>query len=492
ALAAAERLGDGRLLTGEIAALPGGRVALNASLLGVADWRDAATVRVEGSPDSLPQLVERLAVGLLSLDAAGGERGAVARPLTTSLPALRAYLAGSALYRGSRYRESAREFERALSFDSTFAHAGLALAIAAQWFGEPDQQYRGLQTAWRERERLSPVDRASLEAAGGPAFPRSATMAELYGAKQRYARVAPDRADALFQAADAMFHFGAVLGEPDADARAAAQFRRVLALDSTYLPALEHLVFLAARAGDTATVREAGTLFLRGDSTAEGADGVRWRMAVALGDTGALAALERRAPGMHPASVHLIEEISMLDGVDLERAGRIVAASALGASADRNESDRVAFALISHDVALARGRPARAAAFLEATREAGHPAHLIDGAYVLDALFGEGDTAAAVAALRTLEPVAYGPTPATLPLRYRQESALCASELWRVARGDERTAAQSVARLRSPYRGADLPPQAESPTRPASACAAMIEATLASRIVAMSFCEPRS
>jgi serine/threonine-protein kinase len=479
ALDVAEGLGAGRLLTGEIAATAGGRVALTASLLAVRDGRGGAPVRVEGSPDSLPQLVERLAVALLSLDAPGGDRGAVARPLTTSLPALRAYLGGTALYRRSRYRESAREFERALSLDTTFAQAGLGLAVAAGWFGEADQQYRGLQAAWRERERLSPVERASLEAAGGPAFPRAPTMRELYAAKQRYARVAPDRPDALFQAADAMFHFGAVVGEPDAEARAAAQFRRVLALDSTYLPALEHLVLLAARSGDTATAREAGALFLRGDSTAEGADGVRWRVAVALDDTAALDALERRAGSLHPLSVHLIEEISLLDGVDLERAARIAAANAQAMGAERSASDRVAFSLIAHDVALARGQPGRAAALLEATREAGHPAHLVDVAYVLDALFGEGDTAAAAAALRALEPIAYGPAPAALPQRYRQESALCAAEMWRVARGDVRTAAQSVARLRTPYRGVGLPPRAETPTRSARACAVLLEATVA-------------
>ncbi len=482
ALDVAEELGAGGLLTGEIAGTADGRVVLTASLLAVRDGRGRAPVRVEGSPDSLPQLVERLAVALLSQDAPGGDRaGVTARPMTTSLPALRAYLGGTALYRRSRYRESAQQFDRALSFDSAFAQAGLGLASAAQWFGEPDQEYRGLTAAWRERARLSPVDRAALEAAGGPAFPRSPTMAELYAAKQRYARAAPDRPDALFQAADALFHFGAALGEPDVAARAAAQFRRVLALDSTYLPALEHLVFLAARAGDTATVREAGALFLRGDSTAEGADGVRWRMAVALDDTAALARLEERAAGMHPASAHLIEEISLLDGVDVERATRLVTASAEAGHAERSAADRMAFAAGAHDVALARGQPARAAALLEAMRDAGHPPHLVDAAYVLDALFGDGDTTLALRALRTLEPLAYGAAPAALPARYRQETALCAASLWRAARGDTGGAARAVARLREPYRGGPVPAGVDTPTRPARACAALIEAAVAAR-----------
>ncbi|MGZ8469612.1 MAG: protein kinase domain-containing protein, partial [Gemmatirosa sp.] len=462
ALDVAEGLGAGRLLLGDISGTADGRVVLTASLLAVRDGRGDAPVRVEGSADSLPQLVERLTVALLSRGAAGDRAGAV---MTSSLPALRAYLNATWLYRRSRYRESAKEFDRALTFDSTFAHAGLGLATAAQWFGEPDQEYRGLQAAWRQRARLSPIDRAALDAAGGPRFPQYPPFAELLAAKQRYARVAPDRPDAVFQAADAMFHFGALVGEPDAHARAAAQFRRVLALDSTYLPALEHLILIAARAGDTATVRQAGALFLKTDSTAEGADGVRWRMAVALGDSALLAQVERRAGTMHPLSLHLIEEISLLDGVDLERAARIFAANVEGTRAERSTADRLAFATMAHDFALARGQPGRAATMLEAMRDAGHPTHLVDVAYVLDALFGDGDTTAATTALRALAPLAYGAPPQELPQRYKQESALCASELWRVARGDTRTLTPTITRLRTPYTGpAPVPPGAGTPT----------------------------
>ncbi len=479
ALDVAERLGAGRLLLGDITGTPDGRVVLTASLLAVRDGRGDAPVRVEGSADSLPQLVERLTVALLARGTVGDRGGAA---MTTSLPALRAYLNATWLYRRSRYRESAKEFDRALTFDSTFAHAGLGLATAAQWFGEPNQEYRGLQAAWRERARLSPIDRAALDAAGGPRFPVSPPFAELLAAKQRYARVAPERPDAVFQAADAMFHFGMLVGEPDAHARAAAQFRRVLALDSTYLPALEHLVLIAARNGDTATVRTAGALFLRTDSTAEGADGVRWRMAVALGDTATLARLEQRAGAMHPLSSHLIEEISLLDGVDLERAARIFATNVEATRAERSTADRLAFTTMAHDFALARGQPGRAATMLEAMRDAGHPAHLVDVAYVHDALFGDGDTTAALTALRTLEPLAYAAMPQELPQRYRQESALCASELWRIARGETRTVAPAISRLRTPYTGpTPLPPGVGSPTRSARGCAVLLEATMAAR-----------
>ena len=475
ALDVAEGLGAGRLLMGEISGTAE-HVVLTASLLQVRDGRARAPVRVEGSADSLPRLVERLAVALLALDASGGDYARAIQ--TTSLPALRAYLNGQALYRRSRYRDSAREYDRALSLDTTFAQAGLGLAVSAGWFGEPDQVTRGLQAAWRERSRLSPADVASLEAAGGPRFPAYPTMGEVYAAKLRYARVAPDRPDAVFEAGDALFHFGMLMGEPEAHGRAAAEFRKVLALDSTFLPALEHLVLIAARANDTASVRRYGSLFLATDSTAEGADAIRWRIAVALGDTATLARLERRAASLHPISAHLIDEIAMLDGVDLERAGRITAAHVAGQRVAQTASERLINAVTAHDVALARGRPTRAAALLDDMREAGYPPHLTAAAAVLDAVFGEGDTTAALGGLRALAPLAYAPAPSALPDRLKQETALCASEMWHVSHGDTRRLAAAVTRLRTPASG-PLPPGAETPSRGARACAILLEATSA-------------
>jgi serine/threonine-protein kinase len=472
ALEVAEGLGAGRLLMGEISGTAQ-HVVLTASLLQVRDGRARAPVRIEGSADSLPRLVERLAVALLALDAIGGDRTRAIN--TTSLPALRAYLHGQALYRRSRYRESAREYDRALSLDTTFAQAGLGLATSAQWFGEPDQVTRGLQAAWRERTRLSPADVASLEAAGGPRFPAYPTMGEVYAAKLRYARVAPDRPDAVFEAGDALFHFGTLMGEPEAHGRAAAEFRKVLALDSTFLPALEHLVLIAARASDTAAVRRYGSLFLATDSSSEGADAVRWRIAVALGDTATLTRLERRAAEMHPISAHLIDEVAMIDGVDLERAERIRAAHVLGKRVAQSASERLTSAVIAHDVALARGHPARAAALLGDMRDAGYPPHLTAATAVLDAVFGEGDTTAAVGALRVLEPLAYAPAPSALPDRMKQETALCASEMWHISQGDTRRLAAAVTRLRTPASG-PLPQGAETPTRGARACAILLEA----------------
>ena len=125
-----------------------------------------------------------------------------------------------------------------------------------------------------------------------------------------------------------MFHFGAVVGYPDADARAADALKRALALDSTYAPAAEHLVADRGAPGRYERgARSSGTHFLSIDPASENADGVRWRMAVALGDSASLADITRRRDTLTPISAHTMAYMSQLDAVDLDRAQRIADAA---------------------------------------------------------------------------------------------------------------------------------------------------------------------
>ena len=67
---------------------------------------------------------------------------------------------------------------------------------------------------------------------------------------------------------------------------------------------------------------------------------------------------------------------------------------------------------------------------------------------VRDALYWDGDSAAAAAAVRELERTAFGPTPVKAGDRFGQIVDLCNVELWRAGHDDARTVASSVARLR--------------------------------------------
>jgi tetratricopeptide (TPR) repeat protein len=333
-----------------------------------------------------------------------------------------------------------------VELDSTFALSGLRLAVASNWFGVPGMRSTGLRLAWAGRDRLPPRDRALLDATAGPNYPLVSSYQDILKAKERYVALAPDRADAWFELGDGLFHTGAVVGYPDAEARATDAFERALALDSTYAPAAEHLLLIEAHRGNTAAVRRLGEHFLSIDPASENADGIRWRMAVALGDTAALAALARRTDTLTPISAHTMAYMSQIDAVDLDRAQRIADAAVDNA---RAASDRYAALLTAHDLALNRGRPSAAVVASGRAREVAVASTRVSlRERVRDALYWDGDSVAAATAVRELERTAFGPTPVTPGERFAQVVDLCNVELWRAGHGDASTLASSVARLR--------------------------------------------
>ena len=395
ALDVAESLGAGQLLIGDVTG-DSSRITLNAVLVRVADGRALTPAKVEGDPDSLPKLIDMLTAQLLASDA--GEDDGLGTLTTTSLPALRSFLSGQWLYRRGRYRDAATAYATAVDLDSTFALSALRLAVASNWFGVPSMREKGLRLASAGRARLDPRDQALLEATAGPHYPAASSYLEILKAKEKYVALAPDRADAWFELGDGLFHFGAVVGYVDAEARAVDALKRALALDSTYAPAAEHLLLIEAHQGDTGAVRQLGQHFLSLNPSSENADGIRWRMAVALGDSASLAAITRRRDTLTPISAHTMASMSQIDAVDLDRAQRIADAAVQNA---RVQGDKYAALINAHDFALNRGRPSAAVVATTRSREVAMPSargYLRER--VRDALYWDGDSAAAAAAVR--------------------------------------------------------------------------------------------
>ena len=443
ALDVAESLGAGQLLIGDVTG-DSARITLHAVLVRVADGRTRAPAQVEGDPDSLPKLVDQLTAQLLATDA--GEDDRLGTLTSASLPALRQFLTGQSLYRHGRYREAARAYSTAVELDTSFALAALRLATASGWFGIPAMRETGLRLAWAGRDRLGPRDRALLDATAGPNYPSNSSYLDLLRAKQRYVDVAPDRADAWFELGDGLFHYGAVVGYFDADARAADALKRALAIDSTYAPAAEHLLLIEAHHGDTGSVRALGHHFLAIDPASENADGIRWRMAVALGDSASLADITRRRDTLTPISAHTMAYMSQIDAVDLDRAQRIADAAVQSA---RMQGDKYVALVNAHDLALNRGRPSAAVVANARSRDvAATSARVYLRERVRDALYWDGDSAAAAAAVRELERTAFGPVPEKPGDRSGQIIDLCNVELWRAGHENVRTLDASIARLR--------------------------------------------
>jgi eukaryotic-like serine/threonine-protein kinase len=456
AMRVAEAVGAGRLIEGDIVGTRQ-QITINAVLRDAPTGGTGARASIEGSPDTLPRLVDRLAGKLLALEAGEGEQR-LASLTSTSFPALRAYLEGQALVRRGLFREAAARFKVALEEDSTFALAGLGLMRASEWFG---QSHAGSEIAWRYREKLAPRDRALLDAYLGTRWPAPRLDRDGLAAAERFVQMAPDNAEGWYELGDNLFHAGPQLSIPDAHQRAAEAFGRALALDSSFAPALEHGVHLALALGDTAAARKAHARRLRVDSTSGRMNAERWLLAVALGDS----AERRRVLESDSLDLvwMLIQGVSLgLSLQDLDRVFHVQSARAATAW----EQEHLATGW--HWYAIITGHPSRD---LPLPRTISEPLRL---AYLfVEARFGDGDSAAGAEAGDILEQ-AIG-----TPLQSRPELVVArfAAGQRALDLGRLQAASRAVADLRNPRVPPDSVWLAELP----SSFALILETELAAR-----------
>ena len=466
AVGLARRLGAGQLLIGGVVGTPD-HVALNASLLPVPGGGPRADAKVEGAADSLPQLVDRLIAQLITggTEASHGLDGLV----NTPLPALRLYLEARAAQRRGHYADAVDRFGRALDLDSTFALAGLGLASAAGWTVAPGAARRGLERAWAGRDRLSPRDKALVIAEVGPDYPAVSTLVRYLGAWERAADLAPDQPDRWYELGDVYFHDGPYLQIESARRRAAEAFRRSVALDSGTAP-LGHLLEVAVLDDDTAAVRRLGALYLAHDSSGELLGFYRWRIGLGLHDDRTLTALRAQYGRMSLQSLWRIMNHAVLDGRRLEDAES--AAVAIRANAGRS-SDWQRSKTYLHAFGLNRGHPSAALADTAGSDEAEYGPHAALYERVLDALYGDGDSASGGQAARELARATGRPASAGSDARAVAQTDLCVATLWRLSHGELAGAAQAIGRLRSRAPG-DSPESLTSH----GICAALLEAKL--------------
>lgn len=470
----AARLGAERVVIGSVVGAPS-HLILRASVVAVPSGTVSGEAIVEGPADSISALLDDLAAKLL-LSQAGEEERLTSRT-TASLPALRAYLAGQAAFRQGNFPAAVRAYEAALQRDPTFALAALRLALAAGRLQDLEQRRRGLALAWTFRDALTERDLALLTASAGPRYPRPAPAAEELAAWRRPAELVPNDPESWSTLGARFLHAGAAAGVPDARARAAVALRRALALDPGH-PAARLLLAQLATAPDAPGPDPASPDTGSVSGTDPFAPVLRWRLALAGGDT---VALRRARAGLRQLplpSLRAIALASQFDGAALADAA--AALQALQAHGGRR-SDRIDLVLAQHSLAVLQGQP-RAA--LEATirlaaLELGSHGYL--RLRVLDRLYAEGDSAAAAAAARDLETlagggVAAGPAAAGAAGADVRLADLCVLGQWRVLRGDTAGVAAAVEALR---RAGGVPRPPLPAGTPPAACAELLDAALA-------------
>jgi TolB-like protein len=130
------RLGSRYVVTGSAVQI-GANVQLIAEVQDVETGQMRGAVRVTRPADSASSLVDELTLELLrrNLLPTDGKYSPpnLSRATTSSLPALKAYLAGEREYRTGQWSDAKRHYQRAIEADSNFASAWLRLSSACWW-----------------------------------------------------------------------------------------------------------------------------------------------------------------------------------------------------------------------------------------------------------------------------------------------------------------------------------------------------------------------
>ena len=245
-----DKLGAHAMLLGEVTG-SGERVTLHASLVDV-NGGESRNATVEGRQDSIPVLVDRLAVQLLAFRA-GTDIRALGDLGATSFSAIRDYLEGQRLARLGQYVAASDRFAAAARADSNFA---------AAWFGVLDMGWWGVErgdTAQRQltrlHDRLTPVMRAMVDARIGPHYPVLPSLRERYLLADRTTQIAREDPYTWQYLGDVLFHWGAAAGVDSAPQRSIAAFERAFAIDSGVHTSIDHLPWLYYERGDTLAMR---------------------------------------------------------------------------------------------------------------------------------------------------------------------------------------------------------------------------------------------
>lgn len=258
ALEAAAGTGARFAVVGAMVGNPAG-IRLSADIYDLSNGDKVGQVTQEGPADSVLELTSTLSVNLtrklLSETGQSTVRDVRIDALTTtSLPALRAYLEGEAVFRNANFAAAVASYERAVELDSLFALAWLRLSNAYGWLDDIGSApgARAGERAAALIDRLPARDRilvAGSEASrtGDPTF-----FEEIRDGVLLY----PDDPDLWFELGEYIYHVGLAAGVATLP-QAMEAFNRAVELDPGFGPYQVHPLELTIAAGDRAAADSA-------------------------------------------------------------------------------------------------------------------------------------------------------------------------------------------------------------------------------------------
>jgi DNA-binding SARP family transcriptional activator len=396
-IAIARSLRAATLLHGSLVGGPDD-LSIQVSLTDVRSSSESARVSVRGTESKLHDLVDRLVAEILSRTA-DEEEHRLAHLTSTSLPALRMFLAARAAHRRGHYGDALRLYAHALDLDSTFAVAGLGAIAVSGWVGGsgPIAQ-RAQAVATAHRDRLSERDRVGLF--GRLVFERTEAltarlrMREIEDALRRF----PDHARLWYLRGDEYMHQGSVIDPESWPDRARESFERAIQLDADFAEPVHHLASILAITGDTAALRGLAVRYL--DRVPDGpvADYLHWLAQHTIGPAVRMPSFDALHTDETLRWIGIVAQdynLGVTDGAEAVR----LRLQRSGIREELAERRMGAFAW-----ALNRGRTDDATAILRTLHDVQPDAGFSHRIAILTALYADGDSAAAAASADALAP----------------------------------------------------------------------------------------
>ena len=228
------RLGSRYVVTGKAVQI-GADVQLIAEVQDVESGEMRGAVRVTRPADSASSLVDELTLELLSHNLLPTDGAypppSLSRATTSSLPALKEYLAGERDYRTAQWSDAVQHYRRAIEADSNFASAWFRLSGACSWGVCPEKLAEDyLRRALELADRLPDRDAKLIRAISTNDVEALEALTAMY----------PDDVEAWVNLGDTYYHHGGItLRSTDAYRGA---FTRAVRLHPYYGEAYVHLI----------------------------------------------------------------------------------------------------------------------------------------------------------------------------------------------------------------------------------------------------------
>lgn len=320
AIEAARQSGAGSVLLGSLTA-SSGQFMLSGTLVDATTGREGKSLRgVSGPADSLLPLIDRLTTEVLLRQVPGIAERDLGFLANRGLPVVHLYLRGEAAYRRGLWDEAANHFQHALALDTSFAHAAMGL-LKAENFGRNTPRWQWARNI--VQAHLGQLGRAEFlmydAFMGQPLQRRLDDWTE-------FVVLVPDQPEGWYALGDLQYHWGSLLGFADPQARALAHFNKALSLDSTFAPALHHVVELLAGQRQLDSLRPwARRYFAAAPPTERTTTAVAWLTAGALGDSTWIREVRANFPAFSAGELRQVVRLTQVFGMPPEDARTAVA-----------------------------------------------------------------------------------------------------------------------------------------------------------------------